>query len=95
MQILAVISASFSALISGVTSAFLSDRTVGKLFSASAQYLEIRELALRSLVEPGLSSKNLFQRLEKVQDKYIAAVQLFGELGKRSTTGGIPDWLER
>lgn len=71
MQILAVCSATVSALTSALVSSFVSDRRIGKLFSISIQYLQIKEAAMSALVEPGLSAKTLHTRLQELKDKYI------------------------
>lgn len=80
MQILAVISATISALVSGIISAFFNDKTIGKLFSAASQYLEIREAAKSASLEPGISAKTLYRRLEELQGKYVRASEMYGEL---------------
>jgi hypothetical protein len=82
MQIIAVISATTSALISAVITAYFNDRTIGKLFSAATYYLEVREIAKNLYLKPGMSAKALHKQLEELQSKYIKGSQLFGEFSE-------------
>ena len=82
MQIIAVVSATISALISAFITAYFNDRTIGKLFSAAAYYLEVREVAKNIYLKPGISAKALHKQLEELQTKYVKGSQMFGEFGK-------------
>ena len=84
MQIIAVVSAITSALISGIIYAFLNEKHIGKYFSAAAFYLQIREDAKSAILTPKISANTLHKRLEELQNAYIKGSQLFGELGIHS-----------
>lgn len=79
MQILAVCAAITSAITSGVASEFFSNKKIGKLFSISTQYLEIKEAARSAVLDPELSTPALHRRLESLQKMYIQVSRSLGE----------------
>lgn len=84
---IAVITSIVSAVLSGIVSAFFSEKSVVHLHTAAADYLDIRETAYRAILASGENTDSLARALEVVQAQYKFAAKLYGQYGV--TSAGI------